>query len=230
MKLPFFQFFPADYKRDTCALSLAAKGGWIDVICMLHGAQNRGTMTLPPVGWARVMGSSVDQSEAVIAELAAMQIAEVKRECNGDVTISSRRMLREDITREQTRLRVQRHRCNAAGNGASNDVVTDKKTEDRRQKTETKNKDVGESEGEAGEPRAAGAAPTSDKDWLDTLRVDPAYATIDVLHEHAKALRWCLENRRQLTRRRFVNWLNRCDKPLSGIMRDNEGSVRSRKF
>ncbi len=137
MKLPFFQFFPADYKRDTCALSLAAKGGWIDVMCMLHGAQNRGTLTLPPVAWARVMGASVDQAEAVIAELAAMQIAEVKREANGDVTISSRRMLRESITREQTRLRVHRHRSNAACNATRNGEVTGNNTETRNQKPET---------------------------------------------------------------------------------------------
>ncbi len=83
MKLPFFQFYPSDYKRDTCALSLATKGGWIDILCMLHGAQNRGTMTLPVVGWARVMGATVDQATAVIDELAAMNVAEVVRGGNG---------------------------------------------------------------------------------------------------------------------------------------------------
>jgi hypothetical protein len=140
MKLPFFQFYPADYKRDTCALSLAAKGGWTDVMCMLHGAQNRGTLTLPLIGWARVMGASVDQADTVISELDVMHIADVKREGNGDVTISSRRMLREHITKEQTRLRVERHRRNTACNGIGNDDVTDKKAETRRQKTEEEKK------------------------------------------------------------------------------------------
>lgn len=139
MKLPFLQFFPADYQRDTRPLSLATKGGWTDIMCALHGAQNRGTMTLPMIGWARVMGASVDQADAVIAELESMRVADVRRDGNGDVTVTSRRMMREDITREQTRLRVQRHRQNAACNGIGNGSVTRKKSEYRSQKTETKN-------------------------------------------------------------------------------------------
>lgn len=136
MKLPFIQFFPSDYQRDTRALSLAAKGGWMDVLCMLHGSSTRGTMTLPVVGWARIMGATVDQAEAVISELEIMRVAEVAREGNGDVTISSRRMLRDGITREQTRLRVERHRRNANSNAGGNANVTGQKTEGRSQKTE----------------------------------------------------------------------------------------------
>lgn len=137
MKLPFIQFFPSDYMRDTRALSLAAKGGWVDVMCMLHGSSTRGTMTLPVVGWARVMGATVDQSAAVIDELDAMKVAEVIRTGNGDVTISSRRMLRDAITREQTRLRVRSYRRNTHCNGGSNGDVTGQKSEARSQKPET---------------------------------------------------------------------------------------------
>jgi uncharacterized protein YdaU (DUF1376 family) len=135
VKLPFIQFFPADYLRDTRALSLAAKGGWTDILCMLHGAQNRGTMTLPMIGWARVMGASVDQAEAVIAELGQMKTAEVERLGNGDVTVTCRRMLRERITREQTRLRVERHRRNARTSARCNGAETGQKTETRDQET-----------------------------------------------------------------------------------------------
>lgn len=142
MKLPFLQFFPDDYLRDTRALSLAAKGGWTDILCMLHGAQNRGSMTLPMLGWARIMGASVDQAEAVIGELLVMKVADIERNSNGNVTIICRRMVRELITREQTRLRVQSHRNkrrNDARNAPCNENVTPKKTEDRRQKTEANN-------------------------------------------------------------------------------------------
>lgn len=216
VKLPFFQFYPSDYKRDTCALSLAAKGGWIDILCMLHGAQNRGTMTLPDVGWARVMGATVDQAAAVIDELAAMHVAEVIRGSNGEVTISSRRMLRDAITREQTRLRVMRHRSNATCNADGNDKVTDKKSEVRSQKLE--HTDVSQNENaQPSAKRAAKAAPASDGEWLAGLAVDPAYVGIDVAREHAKAVRWCAEHRQKMSRRRFINWLNRCDRPLAAM-------------
>jgi len=139
MKLPFLQFYPSDYMRDTRALSLAAKGGWVDVMCMLHSSSIRGTMKLPAVGWARVMGASVDQSAAVIDELQLMCVCDVIREGNGDVTISSRRMLRESISKEQTRLRVANHRRNSACKGDGNADVTPNKSEVRSQKSETKN-------------------------------------------------------------------------------------------
>ncbi len=140
MKLPFMQFFPSDYMRDTRSLSCAAKGGWMDVLCMLHGSSTRGTMTLPIVGWARIMGASVDQAEAIIAELEGMHVPDITRYGNGDLTITCRRMLRESITREQTRLRVERHRRNTAGNAGCNGHVTDKKSETK--KLETKNTDT----------------------------------------------------------------------------------------
>jgi uncharacterized protein YdaU (DUF1376 family) len=136
MKLPFIQFYPADYQNDTRMLSLAAKGGWVDILCMLHSSSTRGEMTLPMLGWARIMGAGVDQASAVIAELECMKIAEITRDGNGLVTVTNRRMSRDAITRQQTRLRVERHRSKEAGNAPGNAPVTGQKTEGRRQKTE----------------------------------------------------------------------------------------------
>lgn len=104
-------------------------------------------MKLPAVGWARVMGASVDQAAAVIDELQLMCVCDVIREGNGDVTISSRRMLRESISKEQTRLRVANHRRNSACKGDGNADVTPNKSEVRSQKSETKktNKEGGAS-------------------------------------------------------------------------------------
>ena len=69
---------------------------------------------------------------------------------------------------------------------------------------------------------AAGAAPTSDASWLESLKVDPAYIGIDVAIEHAKAARWCEMNRKQLSRRRFINWLNRAERPMGNAKPQSE--------
>lgn len=67
-----------------------------------------------------------------------------------------------------------------------------------------------------------GASPASrkprltDEQFLAELMVDPTYAGIDVSREHGKMLRWCEVNRRHPTRRRFLNWLNRAERPMSG--------------
>jgi hypothetical protein len=50
--------------------------------------------------------------------------------------------------------------------------------------------------------------------WISELKTDPAFKDIDVQREFDKANRWCKENKRQLTRRRFVNWLNRADQRI----------------
>ncbi len=63
--------------------------------------------------------------------------------------------------------------------------------------------------------RAAKAAPASDTEWIKTLRDDPAYHGIDVEREYQKMVRWCEANQKQPTRRRFINWLNRVDRPMT---------------
>lgn len=60
-----------------------------------------------------------------------------------------------------------------------------------------------------------GVSTQTDAEWLTSLCADPAYRHIaDVRREHAKAAVWCKENKRVLTRKFFVNWLNRIDKPM----------------
>ena len=57
--------------------------------------------------------------------------------------------------------------------------------------------------------------------WLAELQSDLAYQHLSVSLELAKARRWCLERKRQCTRRFFVNWLNRCRQSPPGSTRNN---------
>ena len=69
---------------------------------------------------------------------------------------------------------------------------------------------------------AAGAAPTaapSDSDWLTQIAASPAYQGIDVPREWAKATEWCAVKRKKLSRARFINWLNRAERPIAGSFR-----------
>jgi hypothetical protein len=55
----------------------------------------------------------------------------------------------------------------------------------------------------------------SDSQWLDALSKDSANRGIDVPREYGKMRQWCQVNHKHPTRKRFVNWLNRADKPMS---------------
>jgi hypothetical protein len=58
--------------------------------------------------------------------------------------------------------------------------------------------------------------PPADEDWLETLKGKAAYEDIDVRREFLKAVEWCEVRGIILSRRRFINWLNRTDKPIKG--------------
>ena len=54
-----------------------------------------------------------------------------------------------------------------------------------------------------------------DSEWIASLKDDKTYAGIDVDRELGRMHNWCKVRKVTPTRRRFVNWLNRVDKPLS---------------
>ena len=208
-KLPFLQFYPSDYLVDTRVLSLAARGAWVDIICVLHKSSTRGTLTLPARGWARIMGASEVDFQSALSEIEEMKVGDVIRNGNGEVSVTCRRMMNESITREQTRLRVQNHRKkhgNKSGNESSNADVTHKKSEVISQKSED--------EKQTSSFLVAEVSATSDEDWLNQLGTNPAYSLIDVRREYSKMQTWCGVNRKMPTRRRFVAWLNRIEKPM----------------
>lgn len=55
----------------------------------------------------------------------------------------------------------------------------------------------------------------SDGEWLESLKADPTYSGIDVGLQFGRCAQWCQVNKKQNTRRRFINWLNRADKPIN---------------
>lgn len=63
---------------------------------------------------------------------------------------------------------------------------------------------------------ANGSRPVTvcDDAWIAVLSKSESYQGIDVRRELGKMRVWCETNRRQPTRRRFVNWLNRCERPI----------------
>lgn len=104
MKRPSFQFYPADWRKDTALqfCSLAARGLWVEMMCIAHECD--------PYGYLRVNGKPM--TTAQIARLAGIG----ERECNkllqelfeagvpstgGDGAIYSRRMVRDETVREK---------------------------------------------------------------------------------------------------------------------------------
>lgn len=110
-RLPFMQFYPADWLQDTRALSPWARGIWIDLICALWVAPERGKLVWTFDAMENFTGYSEMEFAGVLSELqdtgtANVEIDNVKR-C---VTVMSRRIMREESIRKQTLERVKRFR------------------------------------------------------------------------------------------------------------------------
>jgi len=126
-KNPAFQFYVNDYFRDTRILTEAARGVWMDVLCILWWtAPGVRKKTLPSDDWSRLLSCDVGVFDDAVSQFERHNICDVIREGNGDVTLLSRRMLRDDEYRENTRDRVAKSRRKKRGNADGNASVTPK--------------------------------------------------------------------------------------------------------
>ncbi len=67
-------------------------------------------------------------------------------------------------------------------------------------------------------------ASVCDDEWINGLVSNPAYEGIDVKRELGKMNTWCASHQKKPTRKRFVNWLNRCDPPMKGTNANHAGT------
>ncbi|PTD19916.1 GIY-YIG nuclease family protein [Sphingomonas fennica] len=102
-KRPSFQFYPPDWRNDPGLrlCSIAARGLWIEMMCLMHDATPYGHLTvlgrpLGPEALARLVGEGVPQVRRWLAELEANQVYSV----DGEGVIFSRRMVRDEMLRD----------------------------------------------------------------------------------------------------------------------------------
>lgn len=102
-KLPAFQFYPGDWMKDPAlrSVSLAARGLWIDMLCLMHESARRGYLqhaTGKPVTaeqLARMTGCSTDDVSRLLQELTTSGVFS----CTEHGVIYSRRFVREENKR-----------------------------------------------------------------------------------------------------------------------------------
>ena len=132
-KAPAFQFYVKDWLSDP-QLRLACpatKGIWIDILCYMWDAPERGKLTGKLEKIARMVGASNGDLEGFIAEATelafcdiSVTVCDMTQKSNALLTIINRRMFRENSKRENNRLRQQRFRERQQGKGDDNTEVT----------------------------------------------------------------------------------------------------------
>lgn len=99
MKQPWLKFFPTDWRADPALrmCSLAARGLWIEMLCVMHEARPHGSLLVNgrPVtvaGLASLAGAEVAEIEGSLAELEEAGV--FSRDADG--ALYSRRMRRDE--------------------------------------------------------------------------------------------------------------------------------------
>lgn len=99
-KLPYMQFYPADYQADVRRLAMATQGAWMQILCVLWRSPKKGQLTLTLDEWARELGCSSSDLSLYLTDLEHHHVGKITRELIEDVeriTIVSKRMVREKL-------------------------------------------------------------------------------------------------------------------------------------
>lgn len=107
---PWMKFYPRDWRGDQAlrAVSVAARGFWMECLCIMHEAKPYGHLLLngePVEGdtLARMTGTSVDEAAALLAELRKAGVLSV----TGRGVVFSRRMTKDHARAQKGRNAVK---------------------------------------------------------------------------------------------------------------------------
>lgn len=144
MSAPWMKFYPRDWRGDQAlrAVSLSARGLWIECLCIMHEAKPYGHLVLngAPVDGgtlARMTGVPVDEVSALLAELRQAGVLSV----TGKGVVFSRRMTKDHARAQKGRKAADKRWSQAsddveqseAPNGSPNGLPTTQKPETREQ-------------------------------------------------------------------------------------------------
>lgn len=147
MSAPWMKFYPRDWRGDQAlrAVSIAARGLWMECICIMHEARPYGHLVLngQPIETdvlARMTGAPVDEVSALLAELRQAGVLSV----TGKGVVFSRRMTKDQARSQKGRKAVEKRwrqepdkqAISGEPNRSANSIPTTQKPEARDQKEE----------------------------------------------------------------------------------------------
>jgi hypothetical protein len=220
-KLPAFQFYPADWRKDpgVQALGYFERGVWFEILCLMHESEQRGKLLLngkpmPNEALARLLGLDKQILTKALSVLLDYGVASYDQQN----ALISRRMVRDE--------QIRQIRTEAGKLGGNPNLVNQNPTKTKKEVNQnstpssssssstTKEKESNSYELPKKAAKAAATPKQTDDEFLDELKDNSVYEQINVIKEYGKAQVWCKTNNRQLTKKFFVNWLNRIQTPM----------------
>ena len=225
--LPYIQLYVADYLADTRHLTLEEHGAYL--LLIMNYWQTGHALIDSDKRLASVCSTSVEiwlnirpaieeffdikdgiwTHQRIEKDLAKVASKSKKASLAGKKSAEKRAVIVGDFNERSTNVgkTLQQN-----GNHTDTDTDTDTDTEKTTTLAGSVKKDQPSSS-----PKKTGKKKNelSDSDWLLSLQGNKAFAALNIENEYAKCQAWCGVNNRQPTRRMFVNWLNRAEKPMN---------------
>lgn len=127
-KLPFMQFYPQDWLCDTRMCTDAEKAVLIDLICFMWNAPRRGVVAGHPQDVARMVGKEWTDFLVIVEGLRRKGLLDMSQnvtEGHNDVTLMSRRMVRDESERMASTFRKRDQRDREKKRDMSQNVTPD---------------------------------------------------------------------------------------------------------
>lgn len=157
---PWIKFYPSDWRADPALrmCSVAARGLWMEMLCVMHEANPRGSLVIngAPLSdrqLASIAGASPKETTSLLAELEA---AGVFSRDNG--VIYSRRMRRDDE-------KAERDKANGKAGGNPN-LKGGVNPQDKAQKPEARDQKPEKKKDAADAPESGGGPPDADAEYF----------------------------------------------------------------
>lgn len=123
-KNPAFQFYPGDWSRDLEEHSLEIEGAWIRICCKLWWSESRGELKRTLCQWAKILRLDEPGAKRILDYICAWKIGDISYNGNGEITVISRRMQRDEKDRENNAERQRRFKDKNKDNAKGNARVT----------------------------------------------------------------------------------------------------------
>ena len=124
-KAPAFQFYVKDWLSDPelQSASSASRGIWINALCYMWEARERGVIQGTVESLSRILNCTVEEFHKFLEESRVYGFDDLVTHTNGKVTLTNRRMQREEKERKQHSIR--QHRYTDRHKAPSNDGKSD---------------------------------------------------------------------------------------------------------
>jgi hypothetical protein len=178
-KLPAFQFYPGDWRKDVGVQSLDYfdRGVWWEMLCLMHESERRGVLVLNGQAMsedalARLLGLDKQKLTTILTALLTSGVASREAETGA---IMCRRMVRDEKLRE---IRTE------AGKKGGNPVLLNQKTTTevkpapKQNPTPSSSSSTSVSTAKTNAPEGAKNAPSSSNDLFPEL-VQPAAESLE---------------------------------------------------